>query len=926
MSAGALQRGKRAAETHPQGCRPRPPLVPPVARTVLPRPVTPTSSSVSAHDLIARERTIFQRELLKRAIQVRFRLVILCLALGALDLAFDVLDGPWQVLVVDSVLMLLINELVGSWNRRGVADERHLWGMQLLDSIMFGILVVSFGGDGHLVIPFLIYAVAGYAMGHPSAARVQLVLGCTIYPVAHYIGMRVMGPHAQAVAHILVETFCLGAISWLSMQNPIRYMHRVRRARRALADLAEGDFSVRLPTRALDDVGFLGVSFNVTAEKLGTAVRSLEDEVEERARAEESMRAARHDATQMAERMAAVADAAAGVLAAGSARALRDVLRQSCERVLDMQEFALALLDARTGTLHLLGDSPDDDQTVALPLKGDLRRVIDERGTLISVDECGGGSGAREKTVATEPRAGSMMRTPVIVGEEVAAVLAICSREAEAYGPADVAVLEALAALASTALSNILLVDELRSSREALSHQAHHDGLTGLANRRHFRARVVQALASGPSERVAVLALDLDGFKGVNDSLGHAAGDKVLQQVADRLLSATRGSDLVARLGGDEFAVLLEHVPDEAHAVVVADRILRAVSQPFTVGDRMVGVGTSIGIAVGDPADADGDGTAAAAAVAGDRHRDPVEVLLHEADVALYRAKTAGKSCWVIFESSMHEEERARRLLEDDLREAVRTGALQLLFQPIHELATGDLRGVEATMRWEHPQRGTVSPAVWLPAAEESGIIVELGQALLQRACSAVARWPVPAGHGARSRGALVLSTKVSLRQLQAPTFYADVRSTLAASGLSASSLVLEVTEAALMQASAAARDQMQRLHHLGVRLAIDDFGMGASSLGYLQGTAVDMLKIDRIFVGGVARGGSQTALARTIVALGKALSLETVAEGVDSEAQRVSLQALGCELGQGTLFSRPVPEEAIARLLASQDAEVGAL
>ena len=901
------------------GCRIPPFAEPRQALVHVVRPALPRfdfhADSVSAHDLIAREQSIFQRELLNRATQVRFRLVVLALAVGITDFAFDVLPGPWQFLVVDSILMLLVNELVRSWNRRGATNERHLWGMQVLDAIMFGLIVASFGHEGHLVIPFLVLSVAGYAMGHPRAARLQLLLSCTVYPIAHLFGERLFS-QTYSIAHILLETFLMGAISWLSMQTPIRYVFRVRRARRALAALAEGDFSVRLPTRALDDVGFLGVSFNVTAEKLGAAVRSLEDEVEERARAEESMRVARLEATQMAERMSAVARAAAGVLATDSARALRDVLRQACADVLHMQKFALALVDQRAGSIRFLGDSAEDDVSRPIPARGDLRRVIDERQSCVSPDACG----PTESEAA--PATGTMMRTPVIVGHDVVGVLAVCSIGANAYGPADVAVFEALAALAATALRNILLVEELRSSREALSHQAHHDGLTGLANRRRFRARVSQSLEREDPQRIAVLALDLDGFKEVNDTLGHAAGDRVLQTVSDRLLNATRGSDLVARLGGDEFAVLLEHVPDDAHAVVVADRILRSVSQPITIGDRQVGIGTSIGIAFGHP----GERAEAATGVSGspERHRDLVDVLLHEADVALYRAKTAGKSCWVIFESSMHEEERSRRQMEGELREAVASGALQLLFQPICELDTGSLRGVEATGRWEHPRRGTVAPAVWQPLAEESGLVVDIGEWLLARACTAVAQWPTVPGDRVGEERPLTLTLKVSLRQLQSATFVAQVQRALASSGFPASSLLFEVTEDALTRASAAARDQMQRLHHLGIRFIVDDFGMGASSLGYLQGLAVDMLKIDRSFVQGVARGGSQTALARTIVALGRALNLSTIAEGVDVEAQRVALQALGCELGQGSCYSRPVPEGSIVRML--EGAEAGAL
>ncbi|MCC6928118.1 MAG: EAL domain-containing protein [Gemmatimonadaceae bacterium] len=866
------------------------------------------TDSISAHDLIAREETIFQRELLNRATQVRFRLVVLELAVGIVDFAFNVLPGPWQFLVVDSVLLLLVNELVRSWNRRGATNERHLLGMQVLDAIMFGLIIASFGHEGHLVIPFLVLTVAGYAMGHPRAARRQLVLSCLLYPIAHLMGERMFSP-SFSVVHILLETFLMGAISWLAMQTPIRYVFRVRRARRALAALAEGDWSVRLPTRALDDVGFLGVSFNVTAEQLGAAVRALEDEVEERARAEESMRVARHEATQMAERMSAVAQAAAGVLATDSARALRDVLRRACADVLHLQRFAIILVDRRAGTIRVLGDSNGDDVSRPLPTRGALRRVIDERQSCISDEPFDGADGG----APTAP--GTMMRTPIIVGNDVVGVLAVSG--ADAYGTADVAVFEALAALAATALRNILLVEELRSSREALSHQAHHDGLTGLANRRRFRARVSQSLEREGTQRVALLALDLDGFKEVNDTLGHAAGDRVLQTVSDRLLNATRGSDLVARLGGDEFAVLLEHVPDDAQAVVVADRILRSVSQPITIGDRLVGIGTSIGIAFGHT-EARTD-EAGALANPQERHRDLVDVLLHEADVALYRAKTAGKSCWVIFESSMHEEERSRRQLEGELREAVASGELQLLFQPICDIERGALRGVEATARWDHPRRGTVAPAVWQPLAEESGLVVDIGEWLLERACTAVAQWPNVAGDRVGEERPISLTLKVSIRQLQSAVFATTVQRILATSGLPASSLLLEVTEEALTRASAAARDQMQRLHNMGIRFIVDDFGMGASSLGYLQGLAVDMLKIDRSFVQGVARGGSQTALARTILALGRALNLATIAEGVDTEAQRVALQSLGCELGQGTFYSRPVSEEAIVRMLEGE-------
>ncbi len=494
---------------------------------------------------------------------------------------------------------------------------------------------------------------------------------------------------------MVLETLCLAGIGWLSMQGPLRYTRRVRRARQALGALERGDFDVTLPTRALDDIGFLGVSFNATASALGNAIRTLEDEVTERAHAEASMRNARHEATRMAERMAAVAEAAGGVIAAESAIALQEVLLEASEQVLDLEDFALALYDARSGTLRSPAERNAEHPSIPLPADGELDRLLAHRRTVVTPESYTDFAGDRPSD------SGTVMRTPVLIGIEVVAILSVRTSHPEAYTEADVAVFQALAALAATALRNMLLVDELRASREALSHQAHHDGLTGLPNRRRFRERVIQALAESPPEQVAVLALDLDGFKGVNDTLGHAAGDRVLQQVAERMLNATRGSDLVARLGGDEFAVVLSHVPDEAHAVVVADRLLRAIASPFSVANRLVSLGTSIGIAFGRSAEeSEGDG----ATHARDGHgrdgygRDPVDLVLHEADVALYRAKTAGKSCWVIFEPSMHDEDRARRHLEAELRQAVANGEMQLLYQPIHALEDGgDARSGGAT-------------------------------------------------------------------------------------------------------------------------------------------------------------------------------------------------------------------------------------
>ena len=869
-------------------------------------------------DLFARERSVLNDAWIQRAISTRRLLVSFCVMLGLGDLTFDILPGQWQLLLGMSTVSLLLNELT-SLRRKHTASA--LWqipSMQVLDSLMMGLLVYTFGVQGYLGIPFLLFAAGGYALGSTTAARRQFVMGCAVYPVARLLGLYALDG-ATPYALVATETLCLIVIGWLSMQGPIHYLRRVRVARNALGALERGDFSVRLPTRTLDDVGFLGVSFNVTAEALGNAVRRLEDEVEERVRVEVALRDAQRDAMRMADRMATVADAAAGVLAADSARALRVVLHGACERVIALRDFAFAVYDAGTGQLRFLSESAEGDVTSAPTPDSDIRRVIVERRTLVSSEDCRGDEGSTTS-------AGTLMRTPVIVGTDVLAVIAVCSDMPNAYSAADVAVFEALAALAATALRNILLVDALRSSKESLSHQANHDGLTGLANRRRFRDRAVQAFAAMAPNHVAVLAVDLDDFKAVNDTLGHEAGDRLLKQVAERLLNATRGSDLVARLGGDEFAILLEHVPDATHAIIVAERVIRSLSAPFALREQTVNIGASVGLAFGKAREDEPDGSHPGFVSTVDPGSDPVDTLLHEADVAMYRAKSAGKSRWMRFESSMQDEETKRRLMEADLRQAMANHELQLLFQPIVELNGGRMTGVEALLRWTHPERGSVAPSEFVPLAEASGFIVDLGRWVLERACEAAGRWQEWQREHAPTDAPLTVAVNVSGRQLQDPGFVTDVLRFAASSGVRPSTILLEFSEASLVGATAAARATLDRLREAQVRIAIDDFGTGESSLGYLQGMPIDVLKVDRTFVAGVARGGAQSVLARAILALGEALDLQTVAEGVETPQQRVSLQEMGCSLAQGFYFARPMPAGEVTQLLERNNELVEAL
>lgn len=439
-------------------------------------------------------------------------------------------------------------------------------------------------------------------------------------------------------------------------------------------------------------------------------------------------------------------------------------------------------------------------------------------------------------------------------------------------------------------------VSERKVLEAKLLQQAFYDGLTGLANRSLLRDRVEHALARGQREKAAVvvLFLDLDHFKHVNDTLGHAAGDALLQVVAGRLLNATRGADTVARLGGDEFAVLLENAPTEAEARIVAERITHALQAPVTLPQgNSVRVASSIGIARADGV-------------------ETVDELLRNADVAMYAAKSTSRGGWVFFDPSMHSALVDRVTLESDMRRALEDNEFWVAYQPIVDLASQRVTGLEALVRWRHPTRGTIPPSSFVPVAEETGLILPIGQLVLMEACRQVARW------NADGR-VLSITVNLSARQLQAPELEQDVQLALAASGLSPSHLVLEITESVLMESGGLTLGRLQALKALGVRLAIDDFGTGYSSLSYLQQFPVDILKIDRTFTNGLNRGPNEDALARTIIALGDLLTLRTIAEGVEQAGQHERLKDLGCDYGQGYLFGHPVSAAEMTQVLLKE-------
>ena len=440
---------------------------------------------------------------------------------------------------------------------------------------------------------------------------------------------------------------------------------------------------------------------------------------------------------------------------------------------------------------------------------------------------------------------------------------------------------------------NLRDISERKGLEEQLRELAFHDPLTRLANRNLFRDRVQHALALARRARrdVAVMFLDLDDFKNVNDTLGHDAGDRLLQAVAERLVSTMRTTDTVARLAGDEFAVLLEGVDGLPDVERPAAKLVEALGMPFVVGETDIEVGISVGVALSTPESA-------------------AEDLLSNADIAMYNAKAAGKDRYVVFEPHMQEALRERLRLEADIGRALAHGEFFLEYQPIIALRTGTLLGCEALARWRHPERGVLMPRQFIHLAEESGHIIELGRFVLQRACEDWRRWCDEMGMADQG---LYVTLNVSGRHLQQGELERDVARALQQSGLAPANLVIELTESTMMHNTEANLERLRQLKALGVRLAIDDFGTGYSSLAYLHRFPIDVLKIDRSFVLRLVTEGDGPELARAVVSLGDTLGIDTIAEGIESEPQAEALLALGCIAGQGFLFSKSTSLEHLA-------------
>ncbi len=433
-------------------------------------------------------------------------------------------------------------------------------------------------------------------------------------------------------------------------------------------------------------------------------------------------------------------------------------------------------------------------------------------------------------------------------------------------------------------------VSERHRVEARMAHMARHDALTGLPNRILYREQMEHALAQiHRGGGLAVLCLDLDHFKSVNDTLGHPIGDKLLQAVAARLLHETRDADMVVRLGGDEFAIIQSSAVQPTEAKALAERLVTALGQVFEIDDHHIAVGVSIGIAVTS------DGLANA------------DTLLKSADLALKRAKADGRSTFRFFEAEMDARMQARRRLEIDLRRAVAEDQFVVYYQPLVATNTGKIGGFEALVRWEHPTRGIVSPAEFIPLAEETGLIARIGMLVLEQACADATSWPDD----------VHVAVNLSPLQFRNTDLAADVAAVLDRSGLPACRLELEITESLLLQDSETTLAILHEIRGLGVRISMDDFGTGYSSLSYLRRFPFDKIKIDQSFIRNLDESSDCLAIVRAVLGLGRSLGMSVIAEGVETDEQLALLRREGCQQVQGYLFSRPKPVSSIRNLLS---------
>jgi diguanylate cyclase (GGDEF)-like protein len=477
--------------------------------------------------------------------------------------------------------------------------------------------------------------------------------------------------------------------------------------------------------------------------------------------------------------------------------------------------------------------------------------------------------------------------------------ICVIDTSSHAWTHSEVNALMDIASLFTTELELRSDLSVKRQTQEHLLYSTLHDALTGLPNRSLFTERLRHAMrraARHPDDLFAVLFLDLDRFKDVNDNLGHFAGDELLRAVARRLEACLRPEDTVARLSGDEFAILLESITDTSDAGRVAERIEEALSFPINLAGAEVTTSASMGIVTSTMA------------------HDQPEQLLRSADMAMYRAKAAGRARYEMFDRAMHTDALERLRLETDLRRAVELGEFVLHYQPVVSLRTGRVTGLEALVRWQHPERGLVHPADFIPVAEETGLIVPIGKWVLAEAMQQIKQW-----QGSHPRKEpLTIGINLSVRQFTQPDLVDQIRTVLETTGAPPASLCLEITEAAIIDKGRVATSILARIRELGAQVYLDDFGTGYSSLSYLHGLPIDAIKIDRAFVSSMDTDDKNLRLVRTILTLAEIVGVRAEAEGISTSEQLRELRALNCEQGQGYLFSSPITREAVDEVLTA--------
>jgi diguanylate cyclase (GGDEF)-like protein len=570
-------------------------------------------------------------------------------------------------------------------------------------------------------------------------------------------------------------------------------------------------------------------------------------------------------------------------------RLVGDRIAVHIARAVGADDCALSYWDHATDRVLTLGYEPPErravlNETYALDDFPATREVlVSQRPKRVDVGDASADPAESRYLQSIGHR--SMAMIPLIAAGRTIGLIEVTAARERAFDDRAVELASMLAGEAAMALENARLYDQIR-------HQALHDGLTGLANRVLFRDRVEHAVERSrrSGARIAVLFIDLDDFKTLNDNHGHARGDEVLTVVASRLLGVLRPADTAARHGGDEFAVLLEDVADEADALAVATRIADSFRGPISLAETPIRVAASIGVALSV-------GT------------ETADELLRNADVAMYAAKQSSRGGAEIFRPSLRDGAAERSARAHRLRGVEQRDELRLDYQPIVELATGRIVAVEALVRWQPPDGPILMPAEWIDVAEETGDIVPIGAWILREACRQTRDWQIRL-----ERDDLRISVNLSARQFREHDIIRTVRSALEDTGLPPGSLILEITESGLMRRTAATIARLEALRELGVHLAIDDFGTGYSSLSYLERFPIDILKIDRTFV---STGSASSPIARAVIELGRTLELEVIAEGIEHADQARWLAELGCRFGQGYLFARPVSPAALEALLA---------